>query len=46
MDPCLSNPCDTNAVCVRDGVQSTTFNCTCTSPFEGDGMTCEGDYCT
>ena len=42
-DPCLSNPCDPNADCTRDGPQSTTFTCTCTPPFEAVGMTCEGE---
>ena len=41
-DPCLSNPCDPNAVCTREGPVSGAFNCTCTSPFEGNGFACAG----
>ena len=43
-DPCNSGPCDTNAECARDSVLNSDFTCTCTSPFEGDGFTCESRY--
>ena len=43
-DPCNSGPCDTNAECTRDSVLNANFTCTCTSPFEGDGFTCESRY--
>ena len=42
-DPCLSGPCDPNAVCQRDGLLNGNFTCTCLSPFiVGDGFNCSG----
>ena len=41
LDPCLSNPCDNNADCQQIEVSS-DFNCTCTSPYTGNGTTCIG----
>ena len=40
-DPCLSEPCDVNAVCEREGPFSDNFTCTCQPPFtEGNGFNC------
>ena len=40
-DPCLSDPCDVNADCTREGLQSPDFTCTCREPFiDGDGFSC------
>ena len=40
-DPCLSTPCDPNALCVRESLLSGNFNCSCQAPFtEGDGFNC------
>ncbi len=40
-DPCLMDPCDINADCVREGLLSPDFVCTCKEPFTvGDGRTC------
>ena len=42
-DPCLSQPCDLNADCMREGVLSENFICMCRAPFTvGDGFTCSG----
>ena len=42
-DPCLSEPCDVNAVCLRGGLLTDAFTCTCQAPFtEGDGFNCSG----
>ena len=42
-DPCLSDPCDVNAVCLREGPLTDAFTCTCQAPFtEGDGFNCSG----
>ena len=42
-DPCLSEPCDSNADCTREGVLSENFTCVCRTPFTvGDGFTCSG----
>ena len=42
-DPCLSQPCDPNADCMREGVLSEIFTCMCRAPFTvGDGFTCSG----
>ena len=43
-DPCLSSPCDPNAVCTGEGPLSSNFDCACTSPFEGDGFTCSSEF--
>ncbi len=40
-DPCLMDPCDVNADCVREGLLCPNFTCTCISPFiDGDGFYC------
>ena len=39
-DPCLSSPCDANAVCERDEMTMSSYTCTCTPPYEGDGFSC------
>ena len=42
-DPCLSDPCDENAICIRVGLLTDEFTCTCQSPFsEGNGFNCSG----
>ena len=41
-DPCLSEPCDPNANCVRDGLLNSNFTCTCNPEFTGDGFNCTG----
>ena len=42
-DPCLSDPCDVNADCTREGPLTANFNCTCREPFTvGDGFNCLG----
>lgn len=42
-DPCLSDPCDVNAICEREGLLSDHFVCTCQPPFtEGTGFNCSG----
>ena len=43
-DPCSSSPCDVNATCVRDSVITENFTCTCNSPFEGNGSSCESKW--
>ena len=43
-DPCLCSPCDSNAVCQRGSVLTDSFNCTCTSPYQGDGFVCSCKY--
>ena len=44
-DPCHSDPCDVNAVCVREGLLTDNFTCTCLPPFtEGNGFTCLGIF--
>ena len=45
-DPCLSDPCDVNAICEREGLLSDHFVCTCQPPFtEGTGFNCSGMTC-
>ena len=45
-DPCLSDPCDVNAICEREGLLSDRFVCTCQPPFtEGTGFNCSGMTC-
>ena len=40
-DPCLSDPCDVNANCTREGLLSPNFTCTCREPYsDGDGFNC------
>ncbi len=40
-DPCLMDPCDVNADCVREGLLSPNFTCTCNEPYsDGDGFNC------
>ncbi len=40
-DPCLMDPCDVNANCVREGLLSPNFTCTCIEPYsDGDGFNC------
>ncbi len=40
-DPCLMDPCDVNADCVREGLLSPNFTCTCIEPYsDGDGFNC------
>ena len=42
-DPCLSELCDVNAMCIRDGLLNDLFICICLTPFtEGDGFNCSG----
>ena len=42
-DPCLSNPCDPNAYCEREGLLSENFTCSCQAPFiVGNGFNCSG----
>ena len=42
-DPCVSEPCDVNAICEREGLLTDGFTCTCQSPFtEGNGFNCSG----
>ena len=43
-DPCLSDPCDINADCKREGLLSELFNCTCIPPFEGTGFNCSSGF--
>ena len=43
-DPCASSPCDVNATCVRESVMTENFTCTCNSPFEGNGSSCESKW--
>ncbi len=43
-DPCLSDPCDVNAMCTRVDLLSTDVMCTCNSPFVGDGFSCEAGW--
>ena len=45
LDPCLSNPCDTNADCERENVLSENFTCSCRDPYTiGDGFNCSSKY--
>ncbi|XP_064398693.1 leishmanolysin-like peptidase isoform X2 [Halichondria panicea] len=37
--PCLSSPCDVNAVCTSD--LNSDFTCACNSGYVGDGFTCD-----
>lgn len=40
-DPCLSAPCDANALCEREGLLTGNFSCSCQAPFlVGDGFNC------
>ncbi len=40
-DPCLMDQCDINADCVRDGLLSSNFTCTCIEPYtDGNGFSC------
>ena len=42
-DPCVSDPCDVNAVCLREGLFTDRFTCICQPPFtEGTGFNCSG----
>ena len=42
-DPCLSDPCDVNAICIRGGLLTDNFTCVCQFPFtEGNGFNCSG----
>ena len=44
-DPCLSTPCDPNALCVRESLLSGNFSCSCQAPFTvGDGFDCTSTY--
>ena len=44
-DPCLSLPCDVNALCEREGLLSPNFTCTCREPFnDGDGFNCSSKH--
>ena len=43
-DPCLFQPCDSNALCERDGVLNENFTCTCLSPFVGNGFNCTSKF--
>ena len=44
-DPCLSDPCNVNAICVREGLLTDNFTCTCLPPFtEGNGFTCSSMF--
>lgn len=46
-DPCLSEPCDVNAICEREGLLSDHFVCICQPPFtEGTGFNCSGMTCS
>ncbi len=42
LDPCLSDPCDVNAMCFRVDVLTHDVMCMCNFPFVGDGFSCEG----
>lgn len=42
VDPCLSNPCDTNADCVWVNMQVPNFICVCREGFTGSGIDCLG----
>lgn len=39
-NPCMSNPCDLNADCLREGLLGELFSCTCRHPFQGTGFSC------
>ena len=39
IDECISNPCDSNAVCI-DTINS--YTCECKKGFTADGTTCTG----
>ena len=41
-DPCISDPCDVNAKCTREGLISSVFTCLCGESFTGDGFNCSG----
>ena len=44
-DPCLSQPCDINARCEREGLLSGSFMCMCEPPYlAGDGFNCSSMY--
>jgi hypothetical protein len=44
-DPCLTNPCDSNAACIRTGGEN--FRCECHGGLWGDGFNCiEWSSCT
>ncbi len=40
--PCISDPCDVNALCTRSTVLSAEFICSCNPPFVGSGFVCSG----
>ncbi|XP_064405891.1 uncharacterized protein LOC135350948 isoform X5 [Halichondria panicea] len=40
VDPCLSNPCDANADCIKESSLSPVFMCVCRSGFTGTGFEC------
>lgn len=42
-DPCQSGPCHVRATCEREDPITDSFNCTCQSPFIGDGFSCSGN---
>ena len=39
IDHCLSNPCDTNAICSNT---RNSFSCKCKAGFVGNGIQCKG----
>ncbi len=41
-DPCLADPCDTNADCTRESLTTGTFSCVCRIGFTGSGFECSG----
>ena len=43
-DPCLSDPCDVNAICTRDNLRTTDLTCRCNFPFLGNGFSCEAGW--
>ncbi len=43
-DPCLTDPCDTNADCTRESLTTDNFSCACRLGFTGSGFECSGAY--
>ena len=39
VDECAINPCDVNAACLNT---NGSYECSCSSGFEGDGKSCTG----